>query len=224
MTTDTAPAKSHNRRDIQRERTREAILEAAIAVFAERGFEGAALPAIAKASGARGTLILYHFGSKEDLWKACVDEVFAQVNAFIDARVERIEAAEGMDYFREAVAAHIGAAASVPAYQRILFREAMQHGERLRWLVDTHQRPMSERIVPVIERAQEAGILPSHLDPMHLKFLTSGLFTLPITLAPEYHLMTGTDPLAEAFVADHIEACLELLLGANGSGVATGNG
>ena len=169
------------------------------------------MPAITEASCARGSLILYHFGSKEGLWKACVDDVFARVGAFIDEREPRIAAAEGMDYFREAVAAHIGAAAANPAYHRILFREAMQGGQRLEWLVGKHQRPMSERIVAVIRDAQTAGILPASVDPMHLKFLTSGLFTLPITLAPEYRLMTGIEPLDDDFVDRHIEACLQLL-------------
>ena len=199
------------KRDAQRERTRAAIVEAGTQLFAERGFEGTSMPAITALSGARGSLILYHFNSKEGLWKACVDDIFAKVSAFIDAREPRIAAARGMDYFREAVAAHIGAAAANPTYHRILFREAMQGGERLEWLVEKHLRPMSERIVAVIRNAQDAGILPRGVDPMHLKFLTSGLFTLPITLAPEYRLMTGTEPLDEAFVERHVEACLQLL-------------
>ena len=199
-------------RAAQREETRSAILSAATDLFAMHGYEGTAMPSVAAQAGVRSSLIFYHFATKLDLWKACVDEVFANVRAFIGEREEALGAQEGIAYFRSAVAIHIGAAAAVPAYHRILFREGMHDSERLRWLIETHQREMSDRIVAVVERAQDEGVLPRTLDPMHLKFLTSGMFTLPITLAPEYRILTGDDPLDPAFVDRHIEACLSILM------------
>ncbi len=58
-------------------RSQEAILEAAEALFAERGFEGASLNEIALAAGlSRGTPS-YFFGSKERLYGAVLERVFA---------------------------------------------------------------------------------------------------------------------------------------------------
>lgn len=59
------------------EQTRLAILEAAQQVFAERGFAGASLRDLAEAAGVTRSLIHHHFGSKEGLWLAVVDHLFA---------------------------------------------------------------------------------------------------------------------------------------------------
>ena len=209
---DAAPTK----RDLQREETRGRVLAAATGLFAARGFDGTTLPAIGAACGIRVSLIVYHFASKEGLWRACVDAIYAQVNTFLDARMAGIAAASGMDVFRLAIRAHVEAAAAHPSYHRILFQEAMQESDRLRWIVDTHQRAMSARIVVVVEQAQAVGLLPADLPSMYLKFLVSGMLTLPITLAPEYRLLTGEDPLDEDFIARHVEACLEMMMGIRG--------
>lgn len=198
-------------RERQKEETRSRIIAAATDLFAARGFEGTALPAIAEACGDRVSLIVYHFGSKDGLWRACVDAIYAAVTAHLDAAEPAIDEAQGLPRFALAVRAHIKAAAANPAFHRILFQEAMSDSERLRWLVDTHQRPMSERIIALIREAQDVGLLPADLDPMHLKFLTSGMFVLPIAMAPEYRLLAGEEPLSDAFIDRHVSACLGLL-------------
>ena len=55
---------------------RELLIAAAIDEFASKGFEGASTRAIAEAAAAHQPQILYHFGSKEQLWRAAVDELF----------------------------------------------------------------------------------------------------------------------------------------------------
>ena len=50
--------------------TRAAILNAAIAEFAERGFEGASIRRIADRTGLQHPLITYHYRSKDILWRA----------------------------------------------------------------------------------------------------------------------------------------------------------
>lgn len=55
---------------------RSRLLHAASDVFAEFGFEGASLRAIADNAGVSFQLIAYYFGSKEELWVATVDYLF----------------------------------------------------------------------------------------------------------------------------------------------------
>src|SRR5258708_21821898 len=61
--------------------TRAAILNAAIAEFAERGFEGASIRAIADRLGMQHPLITYHYPSKDILWRAAAEHAFAQIRA-----------------------------------------------------------------------------------------------------------------------------------------------
>src|SRR3981189_2758486 len=61
--------------------TRGAILDAAINEFAERGFEGASIRAIADRLGLQHPLITYHYRSKDILWRAAAENAFAQIRA-----------------------------------------------------------------------------------------------------------------------------------------------
>src|ERR1700752_2932548 len=71
---------------------RGAILDAAIAGFDERGFEGASIRAIAYRFGLQHPLITYHYRSKDILWRAAAEHAFAQIRAEWD-----ISAREGAD-------------------------------------------------------------------------------------------------------------------------------
>src|SRR5277367_2553040 len=57
----------------QPEAVRQRVLEAALTQFAELGFEGATMQAIAETSGASIALIVYHFASKRGVWEAVVE-------------------------------------------------------------------------------------------------------------------------------------------------------
>src|ERR1041385_2540125 len=61
--------------------TRASILDAAIAEFAERGFEGASIRAIADRLGLQHPLITYHYRSKDILWRAAAEHAFSQIRA-----------------------------------------------------------------------------------------------------------------------------------------------
>jgi TetR/AcrR family transcriptional repressor of bet genes len=53
--------------------------------MAERGYEGATIPEIARAAGLRGGLVHYHFESKEEI----LLELFARLRRTLEARLER---------------------------------------------------------------------------------------------------------------------------------------
>src|SRR6202795_2473739 len=72
--------------------TRASILDAAIAEFAERGFKGASIRAIADRLGLQHPLITYHYRSKDILWRAAAEHAFAQIRNEWD-----ISAPEGSD-------------------------------------------------------------------------------------------------------------------------------
>lgn len=60
-------------RDRRRELTRTALLDAAAAVFARRGFSAASLDEIAETAGYTRGAIAFNFGSKEDLFLAVIE-------------------------------------------------------------------------------------------------------------------------------------------------------
>jgi AcrR family transcriptional regulator len=71
--------------------TQERLLDAAEALFAERGFEGTSLRAVTQAAGASVSAAHYHFGSKEALLRATLLRRVEPVNRL---RLERLDALE----------------------------------------------------------------------------------------------------------------------------------
>jgi len=61
---------------------RSVIRDAALSLFGERGFEASSIGDIAAAAGVAKANVLYHFGSKEELWREAVDALFAEVDGF----------------------------------------------------------------------------------------------------------------------------------------------
>ena len=61
--------------------TRARILEAASEAFGTRGFDAVSLDDLAEILGVRKQTILYHFGSKADLFAATIDAAVEELGA-----------------------------------------------------------------------------------------------------------------------------------------------
>ena len=65
-----------NIRARQKAATQASILQAALEIFSEQGFEGASTREIAAKAGVHHALIKYHFDNKDTLWRAAVAFLF----------------------------------------------------------------------------------------------------------------------------------------------------
>jgi AcrR family transcriptional regulator len=63
--------------------TREAILEAALRRFGEKGYDATGVREIAAAAGSNLASISYHFGGKEGLRAACAEHIVARMGAVL---------------------------------------------------------------------------------------------------------------------------------------------
>jgi len=74
------------------EETRRRIIDVALRLFAERGYEGASTREIAKAAGVNAPALQYYFDNKEGVYQACAQHIVdSSVEHFLPA-VERAEA------------------------------------------------------------------------------------------------------------------------------------
>jgi AcrR family transcriptional regulator len=139
--------------------TRERILDAAEHLFAEHGFDGVSMRAIAAEARAQLALIHYHFGSKEDLYRAVWDRRYDQT-----AELWR-ERAGGIDFDRptEAVLRDVVANAlcTVSAmkepegcsFAQIVAREAADPKEGARGVLSVHMDPQAKAVLSTLRRA-----------------------------------------------------------------------
>jgi AcrR family transcriptional regulator len=67
-------------RELSARATREAILRAAIRVFAKHGYDGGSVEKISKAARSHDRMIYYYFGSKEGLFIEVLEETYRRFN------------------------------------------------------------------------------------------------------------------------------------------------
>jgi len=75
------------------EDTRLRLIEAALKIFGELGFEGTSTRALADAANANLAAIPYHFGSKEGLYRAAAEFIVERTGEEIFPTLSRVEAA-----------------------------------------------------------------------------------------------------------------------------------
>ncbi len=157
--------------NVRGRRANAAVLEAATQLFAERGYMGTSIADVAAASGVAKPSVLYHYPDKDSLWKAVVAQIWAQVDAFYDARYpageppSRARLTLLLDLFVEA-------ALRWPAYIRIPFIEGASPSWRSDWLVDHYFGRHVLAVDRLIRALQETGELGAG-DPAHFQALLS---------------------------------------------------
>jgi AcrR family transcriptional regulator len=112
------------------------ILEAAIALFASRGFDGVSFRDITERCGAKRSLIIYHYGAKEELWREALRTVLARVDAALEeARGDILVIEDDRTRTAATLRAMLDVYLRVPEFGQILVREGGTPGERLNWIV-----------------------------------------------------------------------------------------
>ena len=139
----------------QRAKTRERILEAAEAVFADNGYHDALVDEIGKRTSMSKGGLYFHFPSKEDLFFAVMDRLANKL-------VRRAEkAAESGDTPVEAAEAALGAVLSALSGQKRLARLLITQGYSMGNAFEAKRAEMFDRFAGVIakelEEAKEAG-------------------------------------------------------------------
>src|SRR2546429_9142361 len=68
--------------------TRDALLAAGTELFAERGYDGVPVWAVAQKAGVNKAMISYHFGGKRKLYRAIVSATFGEMVASVERLAE----------------------------------------------------------------------------------------------------------------------------------------
>jgi AcrR family transcriptional regulator len=179
------------------ERSRERLLEAAQAEFAEKGFAGARVESIATRAGLNKQLISHHYGGKEGLYRAVMESRLGQPGG---------ELAGAELAMPGALAALFERAASDPEWVRILQWEAMEGGTEAGL---ARRRERYEQRLAWVRSEQAAGTLPAALDPELLLLSLVGAAVYPLLLPRVAELVTGLKPDGRTFrkrYREHLEA------------------
>jgi TetR/AcrR family transcriptional regulator len=185
--------------------TRDRLVEAALQEFAAHGFDGATTREIARRAGVALAALPYHFTTKEALWRAAADSIFALLRETFRARFSGLEGVDLTTRLRLILRDFVRFAAAHPELHRFMVQEGMRKSPRLAWLVETHVRPMYDAVRAMVEAAQREGLAPIG-RPEHLHYMLIGAASSAYALSAEFELLTGTPANREALVAEHVSA------------------
>ncbi len=174
-------------RERNAERSRERLVEAALHEFADKGYAGARVEAIARRAGLNKQLISHHFGGKEGLYR----EVMASRLGRPGGELAGAELA-----LPGALAAFFDRAASDPQWVRILLWEALEGGSEAG--AERRAERYAQRLAWVVAE-QEAGNLPADLDADLLLLSLLGAAVYPLLVPRAVELVTGLDPSGRTF-------------------------
>jgi AcrR family transcriptional regulator len=198
--------------------TREKLVDAALEVFAARGFDGATTRAIAERAGVALAALPYHFETKEALWRAAAERIFGLLHAHFEAHsgaAARAGAAPEAQ-LREMLREFVRFAARHPELHRFMLQEGTGASPRLAWLIEKHVRPRFELLRDLLARAQRQGLAPKG-RPEHLFYAVIGAASMPYAVAPEFRRLTGDDPSDASLVEAHVEFLFQLFFSRRGS-------
>jgi AcrR family transcriptional regulator len=184
------------------ERTRQALLDAAIARFGRDGYRGTSVAEIARDARLSGTAAYVYFPNKEALFIAAVDEDAAAV---VEEGMASLRDDLDLEHWRRTLIFTLLAAVDRhPLARRVLTGLEPEFTVRLLAIPALEQlrKECGDRI-----RAQQlAGQVRADIDPRQI---ANGLVTIVLSLLMSL-LQTGTDPatLLGADVAAVVEAAL----------------
>ena len=177
------------------EGARDAILDAAEQVFAEHGFDGARIDAIAAAAGYNKSLIFQYFDDKLGLYGEVIRRADEQTRSMQDQALEALHEDAALDphQLRELLSGYVGwyfdYLVEHPRIARIYLWEMAEGWQTFAKIMSQRDFDDVDQFMPVLERLQAIGLLRSDVDG--ILQLPTALFAAIVYLAilPLYQML-----------------------------------
>ena len=152
-------------RKLSREDKRRRIIDAAVDVFAAKGFFGARVSEIAEAAGvADGTIYLY-FKSKDDILISLFEE---KMHSIIERLMTMLQEHEGDPEakIRRYIVEHLKLVADQPSLMQVLTIELRQSARFIKEYHPKAFRTYLSLLQAIVEEGQSQGVFREDLDPL----------------------------------------------------------
>lgn len=193
------------------ERSREAILDAAEQLFAERGYDVTSLQEVGTRAGLSRATPAYFFGSKAELYRAVLDRAFEEVRAAVRMGRERALSASHPPeaVLAGAVADYHDFLAARPNFVRLIEREALG-GSPIGDDVSPHLAAGQEALAAISE---ELGLGEAEsAENAHLLLSIVALCWFPLVHGTTLLRSIGLDPGAPGFAEERKRQIVDLVL------------
>ncbi|MHB8619776.1 MAG: TetR/AcrR family transcriptional regulator [Chloroflexota bacterium] len=191
-------APTPDERRVDAERSKAALLDAALEEFSAKGFAGARVRDIADRAGVSKDLIAYHFGGKQGLYVAVQRAWLEQESRFADAE---LSLAKSLEHY-------LHAALSDPRPTRLLvWRGLAADGSAPPDASAETDHPGAAGL----RRRQDRGELDPNLDPATLQLVLLGAVAAPVIFPEDVRRLFGVDAAKPEFEARYRAGLLQII-------------
>lgn len=131
------------------------ILAAATQEFADLGYSGATTAGIARRAGVTQPLVHHHFGSKQGLWDAVLEQLFQELHDVIQRASSEVQGADRTTRLAHLLRAFISFSGHRPELSRLIRSESHSGGEGFKSLFEggltRHMAFLHEEISAAVE-------------------------------------------------------------------------
>ena len=144
---------------------RQAIVEAALRVFAGGSYSGSRTAEIARAAGISEPILYRHFASKRELYLACLESAWTSFRAALDTKLDERGDREAVIAIGEASREFHASGGVKPVTLWIQALTEAGEDEEIRAFLRGQLRDVHDYIAGTVRRAQAAGGVPADRDP-----------------------------------------------------------
>ena len=154
---------------------RQAIVDAALRVFATGSYSGATTAGIARAAGISEPILYRHFASKRELYLACLDAAWVSFRAALDAKLDELGDREAVTAIGQASREFHASGGIKPVTLWIQALNEAGEDEEIQAFLRHQLRDVHDYIAAAVRRAQAAGGVPADRDPTPRRGSSSAL-------------------------------------------------
>jgi len=163
---------------------RDALIDSALRLFAIEGIAQCNMRKIAIAAHTTPAMIHYHFGDRDGLIKAVLEERVRKVTSVM-REVMMQTALPAKTMLHEFMQSFIRVTSSNPWVPKLVLREVYnEHGALRDTFMESFGSNLSRLLLGLIERAQQEGSLRKDLDPAATTYAFLSLAIYPVLSAP----------------------------------------
>lgn len=164
---------------------RERLLDAAVEIAVEQGFETAGLREIARRADVSPGMIAYYFGDRDGLYRAMFERAFSRLREQVEAVLDDPDRS-GEDRIGELIRIQISSIAADPWLPRWVMREllARQDSPLKEFIGEFVARGPMAMMIERLEESQEAGAIAGDYDARMLAMTIASLAGFPFLILP----------------------------------------
>ena len=193
-------APAPGQRQVDADRTRAALLDAALEEFAAKGFAGARVRDIAQRAGVGKDLVAYHFGGKDGLYLAVQQAWLRREDGFADSALP----------LTELLARYLHDALTDPRPLRLLAWRGLASPDAAPPDDTAGDTPGTEDLSDTRAR-QQRGELPADIDPAVLRLVLLAVVAAPVVFPGQARKLFGTAPGDPDFEARYASGLRRLI-------------